>query len=127
MAFRQFELKNYANLGQLVKQWAQKPETRPKSPQELATQMGSAGVEADFDPTKFKELRFIDIAEGVLAIRLPSIKMVEDSENRLEAEDYPIPEFYEDVFHDALVIPEIPNRKAFHLARIGEYTVQFCA
>jgi hypothetical protein len=128
MKFEMFDILNYDKWGILIKQWAHDSTSRPKDITEFKDQVEKAGVVATY-PRDYKTLVFVDTSstDPTLVIKLPPPDLLDQAEQDLATQDYPLPPFYPDLMRDpSLKNNTPPGRLLFHNNRVGEYTIKFC-
>ena len=132
MSFQQFELKNFKEFGELVKEWSRVPGTpRPTDPQKFYDLLVLRGVEPQFKPSDYKEVVYHDaqgdLDAGIIHIKVPPKTMINKAENDILTQPYPLTPFYLLDMTDPSLQDNTPaGRKTFHSKRVGEYTVRFC-
>ncbi len=126
MPIQRVELNDYEAYGNLVKQWARNPETRPCDLAEFTDQVTAANVGMVI-PKRITKIRFVDQQEDTLLVAVPLPQMVEDSEAKILAgADYEVPDFYEDVAYHASLEIDPGKELTFHASRIGDYITSQC-
>jgi hypothetical protein len=117
--------------GQLVKKWIKGEQAKPRTLEELSTQMRGAGMTAPEYPAYLKGLVFVEYDKHILMIRLPPAELVKATEDKLngdQADAYPLPSFYDEFYSNPQHRTGLSKQELLdlHAARIGEYTVNLC-
>jgi hypothetical protein len=120
---------NWLEWGKLVVKWAEQPNTRPTSVQELNTQMTEAGVAASFSTETFKFLHMCQAHDDkTLQIFLPSVASVARRRQELATPGaWKAPIFYQELAGIAAFNVPPERKEDFMLCRIGEYSIGQCA
>lgn len=122
---------SFVKFGELVKQWAKEPGTRPTSLAAFRDQCAARQVTVQI-PSYVEGVVFVQHQKEVLTIHLPPADMLKDAEQQLEnGGAYPLPPFYPERFGaPQLQFPDTPAgkkaRKDFHSERIGDYCISLC-
>ncbi len=132
MPLNRFAVKDgsHAAFGRLIKDWALEREKRPTCIKEFLDALERRGIGFDL-PWGCNVLTELNLFVGVperLDIRLPPPSFIEESEEYLKKNGYPLPRYYQDLFQTEPKWGDTPEEAiAFHDARVGDYTVANCA
>jgi hypothetical protein len=122
MAIARVNVLDFLAFGKVVVQWSLDPSTRPRTLRKLKEELRDI-LEI---PDRITRIKYVDVDQETLVIRVPNKEMVEESIERFSGRGqraYPAPAFYRDLMPG-------PNRKRnidiLH-CRIADYTIAQCA
>jgi len=123
----------YEAMGKLIRDWAKKPTSRPKTIDELKAILDAHNIIHEID-SGITELNIYDYPDPstTLAIRVPSESQLRDLEDlevdpeiESKSDPYPLPDFYSEAFGGS-PCKVMKGDKKFRDQRIGEYVMQKC-
>jgi hypothetical protein len=119
---------NWVEWGKLVVKWAEQPNTRPTSVEELNNQMAAVGVAASFSTDTFKHLHMCQAHDDrTLQIFLPTAASVARRRQELASPGgWKVPIYYKDLAGITAFNVAQEDKEDFMHCRIGEYSIGQC-
>lgn len=119
---------NWVEWGKLVVKWAEQPNTRPTSVEDLNNQMAAAGVAASFSTEAFDHLHLCQAHDDrTLQIFLPTAASVARRRQELALPGgWKVPIYYHELANIASFNVAPDRKEDFMYCRIGEYSIGQC-